>query len=271
MQDRTGIIHMNGRIYDPRTERFLQPDPLVQAPSFTQSFNRYAYVFNSPLSCTDPTGYAANEDDDLIVEIPVRNPRAALPFNTWEYFGSPGGWVRADPNDETTYALWEMNNERVQVIPASRNSNVDTEQAEESVEEKIDELFRERRTIRETIFQKVEIRGLSDDGGLIYFTEGDVRVNESGRVHRCCVVTGTKSEGIGIFTRPGTPRDVDLNVLTTSKSTLPVEVIENIFENRTEIKGVVACKNVSRGQLKSGQKISVLQTGLDYWIRGAAI
>ncbi len=50
-------IHMNGRVYDPNVGRFLSPDILVQAPDNTQSFNRYAYVFNNPLRYTDPTGY----------------------------------------------------------------------------------------------------------------------------------------------------------------------------------------------------------------------
>jgi len=29
----------------------------VQDPTNTQSFNRYTYVFNNPLSYTDPSGY----------------------------------------------------------------------------------------------------------------------------------------------------------------------------------------------------------------------
>lgn len=53
------IIHMNGRIYDPTLGRFLQADPFVQAPTNSQSYNRYAYVFNNPLSYTDPSGYSA--------------------------------------------------------------------------------------------------------------------------------------------------------------------------------------------------------------------
>ena len=57
MVDSVGIIHMNGRIYDPQLGRFLQADPFVQAPKNSQSLNRYSYVFNNPLSNTDPTGY----------------------------------------------------------------------------------------------------------------------------------------------------------------------------------------------------------------------
>ncbi|MCL1160144.1 RHS repeat-associated core domain-containing protein [Shewanella inventionis] len=51
------IIHMNGRIYDPTLGRFLQADPFVQAPLNSQSYNRYSYVLNNPMSMTDPSGY----------------------------------------------------------------------------------------------------------------------------------------------------------------------------------------------------------------------
>ena len=39
--DNLGIIHMNGRVYDPALGRFLSPDPIVQAPYDTQAQNRY--------------------------------------------------------------------------------------------------------------------------------------------------------------------------------------------------------------------------------------
>ncbi len=56
--DHADIIHMNGRIYDPTLGRFLQADPLIQAPKNSQSYNRYAYVINNPLSLTDPSGFS---------------------------------------------------------------------------------------------------------------------------------------------------------------------------------------------------------------------
>ncbi len=56
--DQVGIIHMNGRIYDPIIGRFLQADPIIQDPFSTQSLNRYSYVMNNPLSYTDPSGYS---------------------------------------------------------------------------------------------------------------------------------------------------------------------------------------------------------------------
>ena len=54
--DRTGLVHMGGRLYDPRTGRFLSPDPVVSEPWSGQSWNLYSYVGNSPLSYADPTG-----------------------------------------------------------------------------------------------------------------------------------------------------------------------------------------------------------------------
>ena len=56
-----GLIHMNGRLYDPALHRFLQPDNFVQDPFNTQNFNRYGYVLNNPLLYIDPTGEYGQE------------------------------------------------------------------------------------------------------------------------------------------------------------------------------------------------------------------
>ncbi len=55
--DEMGLIHMNGRVYDPELGRFLSADPNVQAAENSQSYNRYSYVLNNPLKYTDPSGY----------------------------------------------------------------------------------------------------------------------------------------------------------------------------------------------------------------------
>lgn len=54
--DGVGLIHMNGRVYDPIVGRFVSPDPWIQDLQNSQSFNRYSYVWNNPLRYTDPTG-----------------------------------------------------------------------------------------------------------------------------------------------------------------------------------------------------------------------
>jgi RHS repeat-associated protein len=51
-----GLINANARIYEPATGRFLTPDPYIQAPDFSQNYNRYSYCWNNPLSYTDPDG-----------------------------------------------------------------------------------------------------------------------------------------------------------------------------------------------------------------------
>ncbi len=56
-----GLIHMNGRVYDPAIGRFMSPDPIIQDPLNTQSYNRYTYVFNNPLRYVDPTGFTCED------------------------------------------------------------------------------------------------------------------------------------------------------------------------------------------------------------------
>jgi len=57
MLDKLDLVHMNGRIYDPLTARFLSADPLIQDAQHSQSYNRYTYVWNNPTNLTDPTGF----------------------------------------------------------------------------------------------------------------------------------------------------------------------------------------------------------------------
>ena len=51
-----GLIHMNGRLYDPALHRFLMPDNYIQDPFNTQNFNRYGYCLNNPLVYVDKNG-----------------------------------------------------------------------------------------------------------------------------------------------------------------------------------------------------------------------
>ena len=69
MLDTVGLIHMNGRVYDPRLGRFTSADPIVQFPHYSQSFNHYSYVFNNPLSYTDPSGYLVKEFVTVVGDI----------------------------------------------------------------------------------------------------------------------------------------------------------------------------------------------------------
>lgn len=55
--DDVGLIHMNGRLYDPATARFLSADPTIQYADDMQNYNRYSYINNNPLSTIDASGY----------------------------------------------------------------------------------------------------------------------------------------------------------------------------------------------------------------------
>ena len=56
MLNSLGLIHMNGRVYDPILGRFLSPDNYVQQPDNSQNFNRYSYCLNNPLKYIDKDG-----------------------------------------------------------------------------------------------------------------------------------------------------------------------------------------------------------------------
>ena len=81
MLDAVGIIHMNGRIYDPKLGRFLQADPVIQFPNYSQSRNRYSYVLNNPLNATDPTGYFIGKLFRKLVGIAVNGIFGELLFS----------------------------------------------------------------------------------------------------------------------------------------------------------------------------------------------
>jgi RHS repeat-associated protein len=55
--DELGLVNMRGRIFDPKLGRFLTTDPIVANLYDGQSFNKYAYVLNNPLSLVDPSGF----------------------------------------------------------------------------------------------------------------------------------------------------------------------------------------------------------------------
>src|SRR5207237_8890913 len=59
-----GMIHMNGRLYDPRIGRFVSADPTTPTGQTGNYWNRYSYVLNNPLGYVDPSGYSPARDTD---------------------------------------------------------------------------------------------------------------------------------------------------------------------------------------------------------------
>jgi RHS repeat-associated protein len=58
MLDSVGLVHMNGRVYDPLIGRFLSADPIIQTIAMSQAINPFSYVMNNPLAMIDPSGYS---------------------------------------------------------------------------------------------------------------------------------------------------------------------------------------------------------------------
>lgn len=79
--DEMGLIHMNGRVYDPLVGRMMSADPFIQAPGSLQSYNRYAYVMNNPLNLTDPSGYFSLRGFLRKLDTFVRNPSTSNAYN----------------------------------------------------------------------------------------------------------------------------------------------------------------------------------------------
>jgi hypothetical protein len=83
------VIHMNGRIYDSELGRFLQADPVIQAPHNTQSWNAYTYVFNNPFAYTDPTGMISiGRILRMAVAILVTVYTGGAAAGAWSFFGA---------------------------------------------------------------------------------------------------------------------------------------------------------------------------------------
>jgi RHS repeat-associated protein len=59
-----GLNQMVGRVEDAITGRFLSADPTIPDPTDPQSYNRYSYTINNPLTYTDPTGFDKVQDPE---------------------------------------------------------------------------------------------------------------------------------------------------------------------------------------------------------------
>jgi RHS repeat-associated protein len=93
MLDNLGLVHMNGRVFDPAIGRFMSADPFIDCFMDTQGWNRYSYVKNMPMSRVDPTGYwgedfgPSTRRRQQVVVIQGRR----LPFGSGQTFGLFGG------------------------------------------------------------------------------------------------------------------------------------------------------------------------------------
>ncbi|MEA1786483.1 RHS repeat-associated core domain-containing protein [Arenibacter sp. GZD96] len=96
-----GLVHMNGRLYDPVLHRFLMPDDYVQDPYSTLSYNRYSYVLNNPLMYVDPSGEQYAREGK---ERPNQEPITFTPEQQRNISDTIEGWL--DEITSAQYGRW---------------------------------------------------------------------------------------------------------------------------------------------------------------------
>jgi len=106
-----GLINMNARLYDAILGRFISPDPYIQAPDFSQNFNRYAYALNNPLKYSDKSGeifgVLLGFISDLLTNLFVKTFKG----EKWDWTRTELGW-EIDKGlfhvDSNTSPFWEV-------------------------------------------------------------------------------------------------------------------------------------------------------------------
>jgi len=101
--DEFTLIDMNGRMYDPVLGRFLSPDPYVQSPLYSQSYNRYSYAVNNPLVFIDPEGYNFTRSINDAPESYGSFPTLYLYNGKGEIVGGGGGFHQFGHLDFDSY------------------------------------------------------------------------------------------------------------------------------------------------------------------------
>ncbi len=86
-------------MYDPVIGRVLSPDIAVQAPGYTQSYNRYSYCMNNPLKYTDPSGWYVATGTDFGRDIIDMSGRGVTFYDYG--IGSPGNFYSGGGSNST--------------------------------------------------------------------------------------------------------------------------------------------------------------------------
>jgi RHS repeat-associated protein len=70
--EEVGLYYFNARWYDSSLGRFVQADTVIPNPFFATAYDRYAYVYNSVMRFTDPTGHRCSEAGECYQPKPLR-------------------------------------------------------------------------------------------------------------------------------------------------------------------------------------------------------
>ena len=105
----SGLVLTRARIYDPRSGRFLRPDPKRPEALVPESFKRYLYAYGDPVNLSDSSGRSPFPEGPRWL-IPYVNARVSLhPTQTLEGvayppMSAPASGARLHPAAPTTLA-----------------------------------------------------------------------------------------------------------------------------------------------------------------------
>lgn len=103
--DELGIIHMNGRLYDPLQRRFLNADENIQDPNNTQCYNKYGYVMNNPLLFNDPSGEELITLTAFVVAVAIGALVGVAAYAIGSYIAN-GSWEKVSLSGTLKAAFW---------------------------------------------------------------------------------------------------------------------------------------------------------------------
>jgi RHS repeat-associated protein len=114
----TGLNFYNARYMDSALGRFISPDSIVPNPANPSNYNRFAYVNNSPLVYTDPTGHCSyvgeHDSCDYIAE------GSSVGFGIYTQHAI----VRMAAEDERLEQLTELKSELIQTLQTKPGLNL---------------------------------------------------------------------------------------------------------------------------------------------------
>lgn len=97
--DDVGVVHMNGRLFDPNLGIFMQADSLIKDPFNLQNYDRYVYCYNNPLTCIDPSGFQQRPPEQSLDGAPPGVDVGIKSYGPWSR--TPGGsWVRDNERND---------------------------------------------------------------------------------------------------------------------------------------------------------------------------
>jgi RHS repeat-associated protein len=98
------LVNMNARVYDPTIGRFMSPDDVIPDQYNGQSYNRYTYVDDNPLSYEDPTGHLPNTNSSALADMSAAGHVTVYVDSSGEMHAMTGD---ADLNNMINHALNE--------------------------------------------------------------------------------------------------------------------------------------------------------------------